>query len=212
MHKNGKELKYTSVSQGLQTKTKKHDCGAPPPQGEYWSGLSPSILSTNNKVTGVTTNMLHKENRKKRHTCQEEQGSQRYWSTNEGKSKLPAEMPSPGKHRNNMCPLSLEVHHPAYETLKIYATGGCPVKTGQNWTKEEIHAAVMRGPHKSVLSEESIAHFAAEEKEKWHKTNHVWYAIKRLKVISQQKLRFHQMRQSPTSQKHSYKYWTCHFH
>ena len=65
-----------------------------------------------------------------------------------------------------MCPLGLKVHHPAYEILKIYATEGCPVKTGQNWTKEEINGAVMRGTHESALSEEVIAHFAAEAKEK----------------------------------------------
>ena len=40
------------------------------------------------------------------------------------------------------------------------------MKTGRNWTKEEIHAAVMRGPHESALSDEAIAHFAAEAKEK----------------------------------------------
>ena len=57
---------------GLQEKTKKHDCGTPPPQGEYCSGINPPILSTNNKVAGATTNMLRKENRKKRHTFQEE--------------------------------------------------------------------------------------------------------------------------------------------
>ena len=108
--------------------------------------------------------MLRKENRKKRHTCQEEQGTQTYWSTNEGKSKLPAELLPPGKHRNNMCLSGLAVHHPAYETLKIYATGGCPVKTGRNWNKEEIHSAVMRGPHGSILAEEAIAHFSAEAK------------------------------------------------
>ena len=60
----------------------------------------------------------------------------------------------------------MEVHHPDYETLKIYATGGFPVKTVRNWTKEEIHAAVMRGTHESALEEESIAHLSAEAKEK----------------------------------------------
>ena len=90
--------------------------------------------------------MLRKENRKKRHTCQEEQGPQTYWSTHEGKFKLPAELPPPGKHRNNMCPSGLASHHPDYEILKRYATEGCPVKTGRNWTKEEIHAAAMRVP------------------------------------------------------------------
>ena len=63
-----------------------------------------------------------------------------------------------------MCPLGLVVHHPAYETLQKYATGGCPVKTGKNWAKEEIHAAVMRGPHESALAEEAISHFFAEAK------------------------------------------------
>ena len=44
--------------------------------------------------------------------------------------------------------------------------GGCFVKTGRNWTKEEIHAAVIRGPHHSDLEEESIAHFPDEAKGK----------------------------------------------
>ena len=52
---------------GFQAKNKKHDCGTPPPQGEYWSGLNPPILSTNTKVTGATTNMLRKENKKTTH-------------------------------------------------------------------------------------------------------------------------------------------------
>ena len=44
--------------------------------------------------------------------------------------------------------------------------GGCPINTGQNFTKEEIHAEVMRGPHESALSEEAIYNFTAETKEK----------------------------------------------
>ena len=65
-----------------------------------------------------------------------------------------------------MCPSGLAVHCPAYETKQKYATGGRPVKTGRNWNKEEIHAAVIMGPHESALSEEVIAHFSAEAKEK----------------------------------------------
>ena len=61
---------------------------------------------------------------KKRHTCQEEQVTQTYWYTHEGKFKFPAELPPPGKHRNNMCLSGLAVHHLAYETLKRYATEG----------------------------------------------------------------------------------------
>ena len=49
---------------GLHAEKKNQDCDAPPHQGECWSGLNPPILSTYNKVTGSTTNMLRKENRK----------------------------------------------------------------------------------------------------------------------------------------------------
>ena len=94
---------YTRKSAGgLHTEKKHQDCGAPTTQGECWSDLNPQILSTNNKVTGATTNMSRKENQRKYHTCQEEQGPQGYWSTHEGKFKLPAQFPPPGKHQNNM--------------------------------------------------------------------------------------------------------------
>ena len=63
-----------------------------------------------------------------------------------------------------MCLSGLAVHHPAYETLQKYATGGFPIKNGRILTKEEIHAAVMRGPHNSALEEEAISHFTAEAK------------------------------------------------
>ena len=65
-----------------------------------------------------------------------------------------------------MCPSSLAVRHPAYETLKRYSKEGCPVKTGRNWTKEDINMSVMRGPRESDLSEEAISHFADEAKGK----------------------------------------------
>ena len=79
---------------------------------------------------------------------------------------MPTDLPPPGKHQNNMCPSGLEVHCPDYEKLLEYATVGCPVKTGRNWTKEETHAAVMRGPHESDFAEEAIANFTAEAKGK----------------------------------------------
>ena len=59
------DLDHYNIRLGVARKKEKHDCGTPPPQGEYRSGLNPPILSTNNKVTGATTNMLHKENRNK---------------------------------------------------------------------------------------------------------------------------------------------------
>ena len=62
----------------LHTEKKQQACGAPPPPGECWSGLNPPILSTDNKVTGATTNILRKENRQKNHNRQEDQGPQAY--------------------------------------------------------------------------------------------------------------------------------------
>jgi hypothetical protein len=47
-----------------------------------------------------------------------------------------------------------------------WATFSCPTKTGQPWTKEEMWAAVDRGPHWSSLSPAAVAHFAAEAAEK----------------------------------------------
>ena len=63
----------------MHTEKKQQDYGAPPHPGEGWSGHNPLILSTDNKVTGATTYMLRKEN-KKRYNCQEDQGPQAYWS------------------------------------------------------------------------------------------------------------------------------------
>ena len=54
------EIYKSKSAGGLQAEKKRNDCGAPPTQGEYYSGLNPPILSTDNKVTGATTNMLHK--------------------------------------------------------------------------------------------------------------------------------------------------------
>ena len=42
----------------LHAENNPRDCGAPPPLGEDWSGLNPTMLSTNKKVTGATTNVL----------------------------------------------------------------------------------------------------------------------------------------------------------
>ena len=37
--------------------------------------------------------------------------------------------------------------HPAARMLNVYNTEGCPVNTGADWTKEQIVAAIKRGPH-----------------------------------------------------------------
>ena len=79
---------------------------------------------------------------------------------------FPADLPLPRKHQNNMCPPGLAVHYPVYETLLEYTTGECLNNTGRNWTKEGIHAAVMRVPHESAFADKAIAHFSVEAKHK----------------------------------------------
>jgi len=69
-------------------------------------------------------------------------------------------------HRGEMCPSGLALHHPAADILKEWATYGCPTRTGKPWTRAEMQAAIERGPHRSALSDEAIAHFKAEVDEK----------------------------------------------
>jgi hypothetical protein len=46
--------------------------------------------------------------------------------------------------------------------LNEWATYGCPTRTGTPWTQEQMKAAVDRGPHRSALTDDVIAHFRAE--------------------------------------------------
>ncbi len=71
-------------------------------------------------------------------------------------------------NRNSMCPLGWALEHPAAPTLTEWAQFGCPTKTRQPWTKEEIWDAVDRGPHQSALSKGAIEHFAIKAAEKVH--------------------------------------------
>jgi hypothetical protein len=61
-----------------------------------------------------------------------------------------------------MCPRGLALHHPAAAKLLEYATGGCPANTGRNWSKEQIWAAVERGPHVSALNPDAIKQLKGE--------------------------------------------------
>ena len=43
------------------------------------------------------------------------------------------------------------LNHPAAPLLKEYASQGCPVDVGRDWTLEELEAAMKKGPHASAL-------------------------------------------------------------
>lgn len=75
---------------------------------------------------------------------------------------MPEEKEELKEWRNMMCPRGLALHHPAAAKLLQYATGGCPTNTGKNWTKEQIWAAVERGPHVSALDPDAIKQLKTE--------------------------------------------------
>jgi hypothetical protein len=65
-----------------------------------------------------------------------------------------------------MRPANLALHHPAADLLLQYATKGCPTKTGRNWTKDEMEAAINKGAHPSALVQEATEQLRRETMEK----------------------------------------------
>ena len=138
----------------------------PPVPGAEPLGLMAPRLTSGEAVTGMNSGQHQHENRYRWRKTQENQPPASYWTSHEGNEVIPKTTKPPVEHVGGMCPSGLAIDHPAYEKLLEYATGGCPVKTGRDWTREEIHAAVARGPHVSALSTEALEHFAAESAEK----------------------------------------------
>ena len=56
--------------------------------------------------------------------------------------------------------------HPTSPMLRKYATRGCPVQTREDWTAEQLQAAVEKGPHSSALENNAIAQIQVEAREK----------------------------------------------
>lgn len=65
-----------------------------------------------------------------------------------------------------MCPSNLAMHHPAAELLKSYATEGCPVDAGRDWTRDEIAAAIEYGNHSMEDSAVKQFHDEAMDKQR----------------------------------------------
>ena len=135
--------------------------------GENLSGLKPPTLdSTGGDVTGADTPQHRIENKRRRRAQLASQPLRTKWTRYQGEYELPDPLPELANHRGEMCPLGLALHHPAAPLLKEWATYGCPTNTGRPWKREEMQEAIDRGPHRSALSEEAIAHFKAEVNEK----------------------------------------------
>jgi hypothetical protein len=133
----------------------------PPPV--LFSGLEPPRLeATGERVTGADTPKHRIENKRRRRVLLASQQPQTQWSVYQGDFDFPDPVAPLETHRGEMCPAGLALHHPAADLLKEWATYGCPTQTGKPWTREEMQAAIKRGPHRSALSDEAIAHFKAE--------------------------------------------------
>ena len=104
-------------------------------------------------VTGRLKKRHRLENKRKRIEKQGRQEPVDYWRNHRGLFKVPKPTSGPTKHRNKMCPTGLALHHPAADLLLQYTTKGCPTETRKNWSKEEMTAAVERGPHSLALEE-----------------------------------------------------------
>ena len=59
-------------------------------------------------------------------------------------------------------PSGLALHHPAVDWLLQYATKGCPMETGQDWTMKMIQAVIDRGLHESAMIPEAMAYIQSE--------------------------------------------------
>jgi hypothetical protein len=134
---------------------------------EKFSGLDPPLLeATGERVTGADTPRHRIENKRRRRALLARQSQETQWTMYKGEYDLPDPAAPLEAHRGEMCPSGLALHHPAADILREWATYGCPTRTGKPWTRAEMQAAIERGPHRSALSDEAIAHFKAEVEEK----------------------------------------------
>ena len=137
------------------------------PGSDETDGLRPPQLSnTNAPVTGRDKAKLRKSNRHLQQKRQREQEEHMQWTSFTGEFCLPGSLPPVTAHKNQMCPLGLARLHPAGDLLYEWSQLGCPTMTGRPWTIDELEAAIARGPHKSAMSPNAMAHFASEVDEK----------------------------------------------
>ena len=128
-----------------------------------YTGLEPSRLkATGEQVTGADTPRHCIENKRRQWALLTSQKPHTQWRIYQGGFDLPYPVAPLETHWGKMCPAGLALHHPAANILKEWATYGCPTQTGKPWTRKDMQSAIERGPHRSALSDEAIAHFKAE--------------------------------------------------
>jgi hypothetical protein len=130
-------------------------------------GLHPlSLAAMGNLIMGAETNKLRLQNRQQYHALQDQQLLTSMRTAHMGTSNLPAAQARPITYRNKMCPTGIAMPHPAADLLSEWSHLGCPTKTGQPWSKQEMGEAVEQEPHQSSLSPKAIAHFTEESVKK----------------------------------------------
>ena len=136
------------------------------PSTDLYPGLAQPFLNTGQPVTGANKKEHRRENKRVRINRQLSQTANSFWSTHMGDFKVPSPKAPTVQHHGGMCPSGLALHHPAAGALLQYATEGCPTMTGKPWTKQQLEAAVARGPHASAMIPEVMRQFQEEARTK----------------------------------------------
>jgi len=130
----------------------------------------PRLATTGDKVTGMTTVALRRQNKWWRNQMLAEQRGYTQWIKHQGKIFISEhewedrERSATGERQ--MYPRGRARSHPAGDLLEEWAQYGCPASTGREWTREQMQEAIDRGPHKSALEPAAIEHFRLEIEEK----------------------------------------------
>ncbi len=101
-------------------------------------------------------------------------------------------------------------HHPAFDTLMNYATAGCPVDHGPEWSHEHIMAAIMRRPHISAKSLKLQPASMLKHLKKLHKDMHKLSNGMTLSIIHPKISKYCRLWQSHTKAAYSKTFWICH--
>jgi len=129
----------------------------------------PIITTTGAIATGATTHILRKQNKTHRNETLNKQAITSQWTRHDGATLLDPEhweQRTKTAEAREMAPQGLALKHEAAELLTDWEKIGCPTQTGRDWSLTEIQAAIDRGPHKSALEPDAIAHFAEEVADK----------------------------------------------
>ena len=165
----GKEPTCEQTRPGKAPTSPKHQLHTPERAQHQKPGpsrLAAPTFADGAEVTGTTKEKWRLQNKRARIEQQATQVEQSLWRAHKGNQVMPPQKQRPTSFRNEMCPNNLALHLPAAGLLLQYATKGCPTRTGQNWTKDEMEAAIEKGPHPSALVPEAAEQLRQETAEK----------------------------------------------